>query len=152
MYCCYYSINQITKLWHKYIYIYKRLCYSCRCLPHPASHPFLFSHSPCCRCLRSISTCMFSLQVLLGLPLFLLLSGTQSSILIGHRCAGILWTWPYHMSLFILIVSMISFFLCDLLISSFRTFYPWHTTRTPPEVHVHGFQSFFISFVYFPCF
>ena len=88
-----------------YIYIYKRLCYSCCCLPHPASHPFLFSQSACCRCLCSISTYMFSLQVLLGLPLFLLLSRTQSSILLGHRSAGILWTWPYHMSIFILTLS-----------------------------------------------
>jgi len=51
---------------------------------------------------------MFSLQVLLGLPLFLLLPGTQSSILLGHRSAGNLWTWPYHMSLFILIVIVIN--------------------------------------------
>ena len=81
-------INKIEKNLYTYIYIYKRPCYSCRRLPHPASHPLLFSHSPCCRCLRSISTCMFSLQVLLGFPLFLLLSGTQSSILLGHRSAG----------------------------------------------------------------
>src|SRR5215510_7246251 len=66
---------------------------------------------------------MFSLQALLGLPLFLLLFGTQSSILLGHRSSGILWTCPYHISLFIFIVSKMSLFLCVLLlISPFLTF------------------------------
>src|SRR5215510_1171143 len=65
---------------------------------------------------------MLSLHALLGLPLFLLLFGTQSSILLGHRSSGILWTCPYHISLFILIVSIMSLSLCVLLlISSFRT-------------------------------
>jgi len=105
-----------------YIYIYKRLFYSCRRFPHPARHSFLFSQSPYCRFLHSISSCIFSLHVLLGLPLFLLLFGTQSSIFFGHRSSGILWTCPYHMSLFMLIVSIISLSLCTLLlISSFRT-------------------------------
>src|SRR5215510_10732448 len=64
---------------------------------------------------------MFSLHALLGFPLFLLLFGTQSSILLGHRSSGILWTCPYHINLFIFIVSKMSLFLCVLLISPFRT-------------------------------
>ena len=112
-----------------YIYIYKRLFYSCRHFPHPARHSFLFSQSPCCKFLHSISSCIFSLHALLGLPLFLLLFGTQSSIFFGHRSSGILWTCPYHMSLFMLIVSIMSSSLCTLLlISSFRT---WSSLDTP---------------------
>jgi len=104
------------------LHMYKRLFYSCRRFPHPARHSFLFPQSPCCRFLHSISSCIFSLHALLGLPLFLLLFGIQSSIFFGHRSSGILWTCPYHMSLFMLIVSIISLSLCTLLlISSFRT-------------------------------
>ena len=80
---------------------------------------------------------------------FLLLSGTQSSTLLGHRSAGILWTWPYRMNLFILIVSIISFFLRDLLlISPFRT----RSVLDTPHAHLQksistAFSSF--SFLLF---
>ena len=106
---------------HSNIYI-QRLCYSWRRFPQPACHAFLFSQSPGRRFLLSISRCMFSLHSRLGLPVFLLLFGTQSNILLGHRSSVIFWTCPYHMSLFMLIVSIMSLFLCTLLlISSFRT-------------------------------
>ena len=118
-------VGSLFKFSYIYIYIYthiQRLCYSWRRFPHPACHAFLFSQSPGHRFLRSISRCMFSLQSRPGLPLFLLLFGTHSNILLGHRSSGILWTCPYHMSLFMLIVSIMSLFLCTLLlISSFRT-------------------------------
>ena len=109
------------KIMYIYIYIYiyiQRLCYSWRRFPHPACHAFLFSQSPGHRFLRSISRCIFSLQSRLGLPLFLLLFGTQSNILLGHRSSVILWTCPYDMSLFMLIVSIMSLFLCTLLLIS----------------------------------
>ena len=100
-----------------YIYI-KQVFYSCRRFPHPAFHNFLFTQSPLCRSLHSISVCIFSLQALLGLPLFLLLFGTQSNILLGHRSSGILWTCPYHINLFIFIVSIMSFPLWTLVLIS----------------------------------
>ena len=103
------------------LYMLRGVFYSCRRFPHPAFPNFLFSHSPLCRSLHSISVCIFSLQALLGLPLFLLQFGTQFNILLGHRSSGILWTCPYHINLFIFIVSIMSFPLCTLvLISSFR--------------------------------
>ena len=71
---------------------------------------------------------MFSLQSLLGLPLFLLLFGTQSNTLLGHRSSVVLWTCPYHTSLFMLIVCIMSLFLYILLLtSSFRTCSSLHT-------------------------
>ena len=108
-------VNCLTEsLMRIYIYIYIYI--------YPACHALLFSQSPGRRFPRSISRCMFSLQSRLGLPLFLLLFGTQSNILLGQRSSVILWTCPYHMSLFMLIVSIMSLFLCTLLlISSFRT-------------------------------
>ena len=62
------------------IYLSFRSCDSCRRLPEPKHHSFLFNHWSVSKCLFSMAACTPSIHVFLGRPLFLLSSGIHSII------------------------------------------------------------------------
>ena len=93
---------------HVSIYLSFRSCDSCRRLPEPKHHSFLFNHWSVSKCLVSMAACTPSIHVFLGRPLFLLSSGIHSIINFGSLSSGILLTCPYHWSLFLSIMSIMS--------------------------------------------
>ena len=92
------------------IYLSFRSCDSCRHLPEPKHHSFLFSHWSSSKCLVLVAACTPSIHIFLGRPLFLLSPGIHSIINFGSLSSCILLTWPYHWSLFLSIMSIMSGF------------------------------------------
>ena len=90
------------------IYLSFRSCDGCRRLPEPKHHSFLFNHWTVSKCLFSMAACTPSIHVFLGRPLFLLSSGIHSIINFGSLSSCILLTCPYHRSLFLSIMSIMS--------------------------------------------
>ena len=78
-----------------------RSCDSCRRLPEPQHHSFLFNHWFASKCLVFMAAPTPSIHVFLGRPLFLLSPGIHSIINFGSLSSCILLTWPYHWSLFL---------------------------------------------------
>ena len=92
------------------IYLSFRSCDSCRRLPEPKHHSFLFSHWSPSKCLLFMAARTPSIHVFLGRHLFLLSPGIHSIINFGSLSSCILLTWPYHRSLFLSMMSIISGF------------------------------------------
>src|SRR5215475_10841470 len=70
-----------------------------------------------------MAACTPSIHVFLGRPLFLLSPGIHSIINFGILSSGILLTWPYHCSVFISIMSMMSGFPFTPIISFICSFF-----------------------------
>ena len=95
-----------------------RCCDSCRRLPEPKHHSFLFNHLSTSKCLVFMAARTPSIHVFLGRPLFLLSPGIHSIINFGSLSSCILLTWPYHWSLFLSMMSKMSGFSFTPIISS----------------------------------
>jgi len=85
-------------------------CDSCRHLRKPRHHSFLFKHWSASKCLVFMAARTPSIHVFLGRPLFLLSPGIHSIINFGSLLSCILLTWPYHCSLFLYMMSIMSGF------------------------------------------
>ena len=92
------------------IYLSFRSCDSCRRLPEPKHHSFLFNHWSASKYLVFKAARTPSIHVFLGRPLFLLSPGIQSIINFGSLSSCILLTWSYHWSLFLSMMSIMSGF------------------------------------------
>ena len=82
------------------IYLSFRSCNSCRRLPEPKLHSFLFNHWSVSKCLVFMAACTPSIHVFLGRPLFLLSSGIHSIFNFGSLSACFLLTHPLSSLLF----------------------------------------------------
>jgi len=100
-----------------------RSCDSCRRLPEPKHHFFLFNHCSASKCLVFMAPGTPSTHVYLGRPLYLLSPGIHSIINFGNLSSSILLTWPYHWSLFLSMMSIISGFSFNPIISFIRSFF-----------------------------
>jgi len=98
-------------------YLSFRSCDSCRRLPEPKHHSFLFSHWSASKRLVFMAARTPSVIVFLGRPLFLLSLGILFIINFGSLSSCILLTWPYHWSLFLSMMSIISGFFFTPIIS-----------------------------------
>jgi len=106
---CYYKNN--LKVFNVLsIYLSFRSCDSCRRLPEPKHHSFLFSHWSSSKCLVFMAARTPSIYVFLGRPLFLLCPGIHSIINFASLSSCNLLTWPYHWSLFLSMMSTMSGF------------------------------------------
>jgi len=114
--CCFRTEWYFTdRLWS--IYVSFRSCDSCRRLPEPKHHSFLFSHWSSSKCLVFMDARTPSIHVFLGHPLFLPSPGIHSIINFGSLSSCILLTWPYHWSLFLSMMSTMSSFSFNPIIS-----------------------------------
>ena len=93
-----------------FLFLSFRSCDSCRRLPEPKHHSFLFNHWCASKCLVFMAARTSSIHVFLGRLLFLLSPAIPSIINIGSLSSCILLTWPYHWSLFLSMMSIISGF------------------------------------------
>ena len=84
---------------HNVIYLSFRSCDSCRRLPEPKHHSFLFNYWSASKCLVFMAARTPSIHVFLGRPLFLLSPGIHSIINFGSLSSCILLTCPYHITL-----------------------------------------------------
>ena len=100
-----------------------RSCDSCRRLPEPRHHSFLFSHWSSSKCLVFMAARIPSIHVFLGRPLFLLSPGIRSIINFGSLSSYILLTWPYYWSLFLSMMSTMSCFSFTPIVSFICSFF-----------------------------
>ena len=105
------------------IYLSFRSCDSCRRLPEPKHHSFLFNHWSASKCLVFMAAHTPSTHVYLGRPLFLLSPGIHSIINFGSLSSCILLTWSYHWSLFLSMMSIMSGFSFTPIISFICSFF-----------------------------
>ena len=117
-YGIYFVINLNTS-----VYLSSRSCDSCRRLPEPKHHSFLFNHWSRSKCLVFMAARTPSIHVFLGRPLFLLTPGIHSIINFGSLSSCILLMWPYHWSLFLSVMSIISGFYFTPIISFVCSFF-----------------------------
>jgi len=128
--------EEVTQFWcnmpcNYNIYLSFRSCDSCRRLPEPKHHSFLFNHWSASKCLVVMAARTPSIHVFLGRPLFPLSPGFHSIINFGSLSSCILLTWPYHWSLFLSMMSKMSgfsftpiiFFICSFFILSIIDFF-----------------------------
>jgi len=106
-----------------FFYLSFRSCHSCHPLPEPKHHSFLFSHWSASKCLVFMAAHTPSIHVFLGRPPFLLSPGIHSIINFGSLSSCILLMWPYHWSLFLSMMSIISGFSFTPIISFICSFF-----------------------------
>ena len=112
------------------IYLSFGSCDSCHRLLEPKHHSFLFNHCSASKCLVFMAVCTPPIHVFLGRPLFLLSPGIHYIINFGSLSSCNLLTWPYHWSLFLSMMSIMSgfsftpiiSFICSFFILSIRDF------------------------------
>jgi len=119
----FYRRLQKYKLWNKIIYLSFRSCDSCRRLPEPKHHSFLFNQLPASKCLIFMAARTPSIHVFLGRPLFLLSPGIHSIINFDSLSSCILLRWSYHWSLFLSMMSIMSGFSFTPIISFICSFF-----------------------------
>ena len=86
-----------------------RFCNSCRRFLETRRHSFLFLHLSGSKFLVVMPACTRPIHVFIGRPLSLLSCGIHY-IIDFILSSGILFTWPYHCSLFCCIICMMSGF------------------------------------------
>ena len=96
-----------------------------------------------------MAACTPSIHVFLGRPLFRLSRGIQSIINFGILSSGILFTWPYHCSLFCCIISMMSSFPFPPTISFICSFFILSILDFLADLLSTSISVDKISFVYF---
>jgi len=80
-----------------YIYWFQNVFLRC---PTPRLHCFLSSHWPSFRVLSFMAFLIPSIQFSFGLPRAIFCFGIHFNGILGNLHSTILWTWPYHVSLF----------------------------------------------------